>query len=85
MVHDAKQRQDAIDLAFTSPYESFAVEAMEELGVRYVYVNRPALARQYGVETLPFISPEGKSDCFSRVYEGGVEIFRRTCEVRLIS
>lgn len=84
-VYDATERVEDIEKLFTSPYETIAAQVMQKRDGTYILVDKAVMKQKYNETELPFFDRFQASDCFARVHQGPVDVYQKTCEVKVSS
>ncbi len=76
LIENPSQRLKDIERIFKTPYKIEAIDLLNRYGVDYIFFSDQA-KQKYGVEELRYAD----DDCFEKVYDEDVKIYRSLCRV----
>ncbi|MBW2987893.1 hypothetical protein DRJ48_01250 [Candidatus Woesearchaeota archaeon] len=75
---DIEERLRDIALAYTTPYETNAIEIFDKYGVGYIFLS-PRVKNRFGIDKPSYVAD---AKCFEMVYNQTVQIYKVKCTLK---
>ncbi|MBU0470377.1 MAG: DUF2079 domain-containing protein [Nanoarchaeota archaeon] len=79
MVKDVEKRAKDINALFTTPFQTLALDLLQEYNLRYV-VFTPSAKEKYGITKINYAT----RNCFEPIFKGESKIYLVKCEIKRV-